>query len=76
MVDTPLGPNSAALTPPGAVSVPNDRNVHAMRGAIGPAAVADAAIAAVESGRVHAVVGSGAAPAARQRVDPPRADLA
>jgi NAD(P)-dependent dehydrogenase (short-subunit alcohol dehydrogenase family) len=75
MVDTPLGPNSAALTPPGAVSVPNDRDDDAMRGAISPAEVADAAFAAVEAGRVHAVVGHGAAPAARQRVDALLADL-
>ncbi|UUO03148.1 SDR family NAD(P)-dependent oxidoreductase [Mycolicibacterium novocastrense] len=75
MVDTPLGPNSASLTPPGAVSVPNDRDDDAMRGAISPAVVADAAIAAVEAGRVHAVVGPGAAPAARQRVDALLAEL-
>lgn len=31
MVDTPLGPHSAALTPPGAVSVPNDRDGDARR---------------------------------------------
>lgn len=46
-----------------------------MRGAISPAVVADAAIAAVEAGRVHAVVGPGAAQAARQRVDALVADL-
>ncbi|MFV9636833.1 SDR family NAD(P)-dependent oxidoreductase [Mycobacterium neumannii] len=75
MVDTPLGPNSAGLTPPGAVSVPNDRDDDAMRGGISPAVVADAAIAAVEAGRVHAVVGPDAAKAARQRVDALLADL-
>ncbi|KUH75059.1 short-chain dehydrogenase [Mycolicibacterium novocastrense] len=75
MVDTPLGPNSASLTPPGAVSIPNDRDDDAMRGAISPALVADAAIAAVEAGRVHAVVGPGAAPAARQRVEALLAEL-
>ena len=75
MVDTPLGPNSAALTPPGAVSVPDDRDDDAMRGAMSPAAVADAAIAAVEAGRLHAVVGAGAAPAARGRIDALLADL-
>ncbi|WP_233151474.1 hypothetical protein [Mycobacterium lehmannii] len=46
-----------------------------MRGAISPAVVADAAIAAVEAGRVHAVVGPGAAEAARQRIDALSADL-
>lgn len=75
MVDTPLGPNSASLTPPGAVSIPNDRDDDAMRGAISPAAVAEAAIDAVESGRRHAVVGPGAAQAAKQRVDALLADL-
>lgn len=75
MVDTPLGPNSASLTPPGARSVPNDRDDDAMRGAISPAAVADAAIAAVEADRVHAVVGPGAAQAARHRVERLLADL-
>lgn len=75
MVDTPLGPNSAGLAPPGAVSIPNDRDDDAMRGAISPAVVADAAIAAVEAGRVHAVVGPGAAQVARQRVDALLADL-
>jgi NAD(P)-dependent dehydrogenase (short-subunit alcohol dehydrogenase family) len=76
MVDTPLGPNSAALVPPGALSVPNDRTADAMRGAISPAVVAEAAIDAVESGRVHAVVGPGAADAAEQRIQALRSDLA
>lgn len=75
MVDTPLGPNSAMLTPPGAVSIPNDRDDNAMRGAISPAVVADTAIAAVEADRVHAVVGPGAAAAARQRLDALLTDL-
>ncbi|HEX2283575.1 MAG TPA: SDR family NAD(P)-dependent oxidoreductase, partial [Mycobacterium sp.] len=75
MVDTPLGPNSAALAPPGAAATPTDRDADAMRGAISPAVVAEAAIDAVEAGRVHAVVGPGAAEAARQRVDALIADL-
>jgi len=75
MVDTPLGPNSAALAPPGAVTVPVDRNDDAMRGAISPAVVAEAAIGAVEAGLVHAVVGPGAAEVARLRVDALLADL-
>jgi NAD(P)-dependent dehydrogenase (short-subunit alcohol dehydrogenase family) len=75
MVDTPLGPNSAALAPPGAVTVPIDRNDDAMRGAISPAVVAEAAIGAVDAGLVHAVVGPGAAEVARLRVDALLADL-
>jgi NAD(P)-dependent dehydrogenase (short-subunit alcohol dehydrogenase family) len=75
MVDTPLGPNSASLAPPGAVAVPNDRDDDAMRGAMSPAAVAEAALDAVQAGRVHAVVGPGAAQVARQRVDSLIADL-
>jgi NAD(P)-dependent dehydrogenase (short-subunit alcohol dehydrogenase family) len=75
MVDTPLGPNSAALAPPGAVAIPNDRDGDAMRGAISPWVVAEAAIEAVEARRVHAVVGPGAAEAAKQRVEALLADL-
>ncbi len=44
-------------------------------GAISPAIVAQAAIDAVEAGRVHAVVGPGADRVARQRVDALLADL-
>jgi hypothetical protein len=44
-------------------------------GAISPMVVAQAAIAAVEAGRVHAVVGPGAAEMARLRVDALLADL-
>jgi len=69
MVDTPLGPNSATLAPPGAVAVPNDRDDDAMRGAISTFTVAEAALDAVEAGRLHAVVGPGGAQGARQRID-------
>lgn len=75
MVDTPLGPNSAALAPPGAAATPTDRDEDAMRGAISPAVVAEAAIDAVEAGRVHAVVGPGAAEVAKKRVNALMADL-
>lgn len=44
-------------------------------GGISPAEVAHAAIEAVEAGRVHVVVGPGAAEAARQRVERLLADL-
>jgi NAD(P)-dependent dehydrogenase (short-subunit alcohol dehydrogenase family) len=75
MVDTPLGPNSANLVPPGAVATPTDRDDDAMRGAISPTVVAQAALDAVEAERVHAVVGPGAAAASRQRIDALLADL-
>jgi len=75
MVDTQIGPNSAALTPPGAASVPADADPEAMRGAISPAVVADAALEAVEAGRLHAVVGPGAADAARGWLTTVLADL-
>jgi NAD(P)-dependent dehydrogenase (short-subunit alcohol dehydrogenase family) len=75
MVDTPLGPNSAALAPPGAAAVPSDRNEDSMRGAISPAIVAQAAIEAVEADRVHAIVGPGTEVVVRQRVDGLLADL-
>ena len=76
LVDTPLGPNSARLVPPGAAATPTDGNDDAMRGAISPAVVAEAAIEAVEAGLVHAVVGPGAAEVARARVDALLAELA
>lgn len=75
LVDTPLGRNSAALVPHGAAATPTDGEGDAMQGAISPLVVADAAIAAVESGRVHAVVGPGADVVARQRVEALLADL-
>ena len=42
---------------------------------INPAIVTEAAVDAVEGGRVHAIVGPGAAAVARQRVDSLLADL-
>jgi NAD(P)-dependent dehydrogenase (short-subunit alcohol dehydrogenase family) len=76
LVDTPLGPNSARLAPPGAAATPTDGNDDAMRGAISPAVVAEAAIDALEAGLVHAVIGPGAAEVARARVDALLAELA
>jgi NAD(P)-dependent dehydrogenase (short-subunit alcohol dehydrogenase family) len=76
LVDTPLGSNSAGLAPAGAAAAPADGHDDAMRGAISPAVVAEAAIDAVESGRVHAVVGPGAAEVAKLRVDALLSDLA
>ncbi|MFI5508199.1 SDR family NAD(P)-dependent oxidoreductase [Mycobacterium sp. NPDC051804] len=75
MVDTPLGQNSAALVPQGAAATPVDGNGDAMRGAISPVLVAEAAIDAVETSRVHVVVGPGADSVARQRVEALLADL-
>jgi NAD(P)-dependent dehydrogenase (short-subunit alcohol dehydrogenase family) len=75
MVDTPLGANSARLVPPGAAAVPSDRNEEAMREAISPAVVAQAAIEAVEADRLHAIVGPGTEAVVRQRVDGLLADL-
>jgi hypothetical protein len=75
MVDTRLGANSAVLAPPGAATIPAEGQDMAMLGAINPTVVAEAALAAVEAGLVHAVVGPGAAEVARQRVDALLADL-
>ena len=75
MVDTPLGANSAVLALPGAATIPVEGQDMAMLGAISPMVVAEAAIAAVEAGLVHAVVGPGAAEVARQRVDALLSDL-
>lgn len=75
MVDTPLGQNSAALVPHGAAAAPTDRDEDAMRGAISPTVVAQAAIEAIEAGRVHAVVGPGAGRGARKRAEALLAEL-
>ena len=76
LVDTPLGAELGRLVPPGAATTPADGDEDAMRGAISPAVVAEAAIDAVEAGLVHAVVGPGAAEVARARVDALLAELA
>jgi NAD(P)-dependent dehydrogenase (short-subunit alcohol dehydrogenase family) len=75
LVDTPLGRNSAALVPPGAATTPLEDEAEAMQGAISPYIVAEAAIEAVEAGRVYAVVGPGADVVARERVNALLADL-
>jgi hypothetical protein len=75
MVDTPLGANSAVLAPPGAATIAVEGQDISALGAISPLLVAQAAIAAVEAGLVHAVVGPDAAEVARQRVDALLADL-
>jgi NAD(P)-dependent dehydrogenase (short-subunit alcohol dehydrogenase family) len=74
LVDTPLGANSARLVPPSAASTP-DHAGGMPAGAMSPAVVAQAAIEAVEAGRVHAIVGPGSEVVVRQRMDGLLADL-
>ena len=74
LVDTPLGANSARLVRPGAAATPDDLGAMPA-GAMSPAAVAQAAIDAVEADRVHAIVGPGTDAVVRQRVDGLLADL-
>jgi NAD(P)-dependent dehydrogenase (short-subunit alcohol dehydrogenase family) len=76
LVDTPLGQNSAALVPQGAAATPVSGEADAMRGAASPSLIAEAAVAAVEAGRVHAVVGPGADVVSKRRVESLLADLA
>ncbi|MDT5110163.1 MAG: hypothetical protein QOE20_2053 [Mycobacterium sp.] len=75
LVDTALGSNSAALAPIGAAATPSQPGDGMPAGAMTPGTVADAALAAVEAGRVHAIVGPGTEAVARQRVDALLADL-
>ena len=75
LVDTALGSNSFALVPPGAAATPTDPDSRMPDGAIKPAIVAEAAIEAVEAGRVHAIAGPGTDAVVRQRVDALLADL-
>ncbi len=75
LVDTALGSNSYALVPPGAAAAPADQDSRMPDGAIEPSIVAEAAIAAIEAGRVHAVVGPHTDVVVRQRVDMLLADL-
>jgi NAD(P)-dependent dehydrogenase (short-subunit alcohol dehydrogenase family) len=73
LVNTALGAHSAALAPPGVATLPGDAG--AITGGDEPSVIAEAALAAVTAGRVHAVIGVGATPAARGRVDALLADL-
>jgi short-subunit dehydrogenase len=75
LVDTSLGSTSATLAPPGAAATSSDPGARMADGAMKPSLVAEAAIEAVEVGRVHAIVGPGAEAVARQRVDALLADL-
>jgi NAD(P)-dependent dehydrogenase (short-subunit alcohol dehydrogenase family) len=72
LVDTALGTNSASLVPEGAVTTAGGKMPE---GAMKPASVAEAAIEAIEAGRVHAIVGPGTETVVRQRVDGLLADL-
>ena len=73
LVNTALGSHSAALAPPGVTTLPADSGV--ITGGDEPSVIAEAALAAVEADRVHAVVGAGAVQAARSRIDGLLADL-
>ena len=74
LVDTPLGANSARLVPPEAATAPADAG-GMPPGAISPALVAQAAIEAIETDRVHAIVGPHTDVVVRQRVDGLLTDL-
>jgi NAD(P)-dependent dehydrogenase (short-subunit alcohol dehydrogenase family) len=75
LVETSLGSTSAALAPPGAAATASDPGGGMPAGVMKPSIVAEAAIEAVEAGRVHAIVGPGTAAVVRQRVDALLADL-
>lgn len=76
LVATKLGTNSSALAPTGAEPTDGDPGDDPSHGvAQEPAEVAVAALAAVEAGRVHAIVGDGTEVATRWRVDTLLADL-
>jgi NAD(P)-dependent dehydrogenase (short-subunit alcohol dehydrogenase family) len=75
LVDTALGSNSAALVPAGAAATQSNPGDRMPAGAMTPASVADATLAAVEAGRIHANVGPGTDQVVRQRVDGLLADL-
>jgi NAD(P)-dependent dehydrogenase (short-subunit alcohol dehydrogenase family) len=72
LVDTALSTNSVTLVPAGAATTLAGTMPE---GAMKPAMVAEAAIEAVEAGRVHAIVGPGTETVVRQRVDGLLADL-
>ena len=76
LVATKLGVNSTTLAPAGAAATSGDPGDDTTPGAaMTPATVAEAALAAVEAGRVHAIVGPGTERVVRQRVDALLADL-
>src|SRR6478736_1832808 len=72
LVATNLGSNSATLAPAGISTTGGDPGGDT---ALTPAAVAEAALAAVEAARVHAIVGPGTDAVVRQRVDALLSDL-
>ena len=73
LVNTALAANSTELVPPGAAVTDGASGL--ITGGIEPAVVAEAALAAVEAGRVHAIVGPGSEHVVRGRVDALLADL-
>ena len=72
LVATNLGSNSATLAPADISTTDGDPGGDT---ALTPAAVAEAALAAVEAARVHAIVGPGTDAVVRQRVDALLSDL-
>lgn len=74
LVDTPLGQNSAAL---GSITLPSGTagSIGDLPGAMSARAVADAALIAVDAGRVHVAPGDGVLDRARSRVEHLIADL-
>jgi NAD(P)-dependent dehydrogenase (short-subunit alcohol dehydrogenase family) len=74
LVDTPLGQNSAAL---GAITLPPSAagSISDIGDALSAREVAEAAIAAIESGRVHTAPGAGVLDRARSRVESLLLDL-
>ncbi|MFI9588151.1 SDR family oxidoreductase [Streptomyces sp. NPDC052236] len=80
LVDTPIGPNSAAL---GAIELPPGMGPAAMRklaaahgGTLSPRQVAESALEAVEADRVHVAPGGGVYERAEARVTALLADIA
>jgi NAD(P)-dependent dehydrogenase (short-subunit alcohol dehydrogenase family) len=72
LVATALGTNSTVLAPAGAPTTPGDPGGDM---AMTPATVAEAALDAVDAGRVHAVVGPGSSQVVRRRIDALLADV-
>jgi short-subunit dehydrogenase len=80
LVETPLAANSAALKPVGAAAPPTGEDgaevdTTQYGSVLSPTEVAESAIAAIEEGRVHAIVGRDAAGMARARVESVLADI-
>jgi len=80
LVATPLAANSAALKPAGAAATPigedgAEVDTTQYGSVLSPTEVAESAIAAIEEGRVHAIVGGDTAAMARARAESVLADI-